>query len=395
MHPMRTSPNCFLKSILTSSFALAAVAFTSHALAIQVCELNGESIDTYNGNSTKGKTGLVRCKDKDTGVVQRETELKNGVWQGVSRYFDKGKLSKEYQQNERGNHDGLSREFSPEGKVIREETYVNGTNTGLSRTWYPSGQLRRVTWYADGEKAYVELNEQGQVYGIRCGDKAQLSPAFDDVKACGFSGGPSKVEVYNGKGMMRAKLSFDSGKRVRNEELYENGKPSLVTEIKGDQRTDRRWNESGTLVHETFSQIMTERFTVKLIEKEFADSGALTHEQRWNTNADRLLDQTFYLNGQPKTKSVYSIEGGKHFNDEIEFSDAGQRVSQGRYILSDRNGSNPIGIHQSFDDHGTLIAESTYENNGKLTRERTWDATGTLKRDDAVFEDGSRKAFAK
>ena len=392
---MRPFPYRFLKSVLTPSVALAAAAFTSHAFAIQVCELNGESIDTNNGNSTKGKTGLVRCKDKDTGVVQRETELKNGVWQGVSRYFDKGKLSKEYQQNERGNHDGLSREFSPEGKVIREETYVNGTNTGLSRNWYSNGQLRRATWYADGEKAYVEFNEQGQVYGIRCGDKALLSPAFNDAKACGYSGAPSTVEVYDGKGMMRAKLSFDSGKRVRNEELYENGKPSLVTEIKGDQRTDRRWNESGTLVRETSSQIMTERSTVKLIDKAFAESGALTHEQRWNTNADQLLDQTFYLNGQPKTKSVYSIEGGKRVNDETEFSDAGLRVSQGRYLLRDRYGSNPIGVHQRFDDHGTVISESTYDDNGKLTRARTWDTDGTLKRDDAVFEDGSRKAYAK
>ena len=71
-----------MKSILMSSIALAAAAFTSHALAIQVCELNGESIDTYNGNSTKGKTGLVRCKDKDTGVVQRETELKRRLARG-------------------------------------------------------------------------------------------------------------------------------------------------------------------------------------------------------------------------------------------------------------------------------------------------------------------------
>ena len=42
------------------------------------------------------------------------------------------------------------------------------------------------------------------------------------------------------------------------------------------------------------------------------------------------------------------------------------------------------------------MAESEYDARGRVSRERAWNDEGTqLLRDDAVFEDGSRKAFAK
>ncbi len=58
-------------------------------------------------------------------------------------------------------------------------------------------------------------------------------------------------------------------------------------------------------------------------------------------------------------------------------------------------GQVPIGAHQRFSDKGLLIAESVYDGRGRITRERSWDASGKLERDDEVFEDGSRKTFAK
>ncbi len=41
------------------------------------------------------------------------------------------------------------------------------------------------------------------------------------------------------------------------------------------------------------------------------------------------------------------------------------------------------------------MVENTYNDKGNIQRERAWDVGGQLLRDDAVFEDGSRKAFAK
>jgi len=41
------------------------------------------------------------------------------------------------------------------------------------------------------------------------------------------------------------------------------------------------------------------------------------------------------------------------------------------------------------------VAESTFDARGRVTRERTWGDDGLLQRDDEVFEDGSRKAYAR
>jgi len=78
-----------------------------------------------------------------------------------------------------------------------------------------------------------------------------------------------------------------------------------------------------------------------------------------------------------------------------EFHDNGQRAAQGRFAVVSRFRQIPIGLHQRFSDSGTLRAESSYDDKGRVTRERSWDADGKLERDDEVFEDGSRKAYAR
>src|SRR5688500_11655155 len=91
------------------------------AQAVQDCELNGQSVNQANGNTTAGKTGLMRCKDRDSGELMREQQLQNGVFMGMVRYYEQGKLLKEHSVNARGNMEGPAREFSPAtGRVLRE-----------------------------------------------------------------------------------------------------------------------------------------------------------------------------------------------------------------------------------------------------------------------------------
>src|SRR5215218_1092599 len=122
------------------------IASASHA--VQVCELGGQWVNPSNGSTTQGKTGLMRCREDDGGPVVREQELKNGIFMGVVRYFKDGVLEREYNVNEKGNRDGLAREYAatrgPTNPLLREETLSNGTTVGIARTWYPSGQLKRV-----------------------------------------------------------------------------------------------------------------------------------------------------------------------------------------------------------------------------------------------------------
>lgn len=46
---------------------LLCLAFASQVHAIQVREIDGQSVNPSNGNTTAGKIGLMRCRDADDG----------------------------------------------------------------------------------------------------------------------------------------------------------------------------------------------------------------------------------------------------------------------------------------------------------------------------------------
>jgi len=381
---------------LVAALLLALSGAAAHA--VQDCDLNGERVNPANGNTTRGKTGVMRCKDRDSGELQREQELRNGVFMGAVRYYDRGKLAKEHSVNAKGNLQGRAREFYPDGQTLREATYDDGHELGLVRSFHPNGQLRRVGFYDDpgGERASAEFTPAGQLSALRCADKAVLSPAVDDARLCGFSGSaPSQVELFDTKGGLRARLSFAAGKRVRSERLYDNGKPESIDELAGTQRIEQRFSSEGVKRYE-LAALVVERGSVKQHEAEYSERGSLVREQRWDPAGAALSDNSFYLNGQPRSTTVYSGEGAARVADITEFHDNGQRAAQGRFSApAPRGRLLPVGLHRRFDDAGRLQSESAYDDKGRVMRERTWDANGQPDRDDEVFPDGSRRAFAK
>ncbi|VTU17882.1 toxin-antitoxin system YwqK family antitoxin [Variovorax sp. PBL-E5] len=380
------------------AFRLAALIvggllLANAAQAVQDCELDGRSVNPANGDTIAGKSGLMRCKDRDTGVLMREQQLQNGVFMGLVRFYEKGKLVKEQSVNERGNMDGPAREFSPTGQVLREAVYDDGRETGLVRNFYPGGSLRRAAFYAEpgGERAAVDFTPSGRLALLRCGDKPMLAPAADDARLCGFTDGPSQVELYDSKGTLRSRLSYAAGKRVRSEDLYDNGRPAAQDEIVGNQRTERSFSSEGIKRREVVSTL-SERGAIRQRVQEFSERGTLVRDQRWNAAGDPLSDDSYYLNGQPRTKAIYS-EGDAPRTVEInEFHDNGQPASSGRFLVIDRFRRTAVGVHRRFNDKGTLMAESVYDGKGRITRERTWDENGQVQRDDEVFADGSRKS---
>lgn len=386
-----------LPALLRVAGVMAAMlAFGNAAHAVQDCELNGQGVNPANGNTTAGKTGLMRCKDRDSGLPMREQQLQNGTFMGLVRFYEKGKLAKEHSVNARGNMQGRAREFSPTGEVLREATYDDGHETGLARSFHPGGKTRRIAFYADmaGERASAEFNEGGQLSALRCGEKAVLAPVVDDARLCGFVGGPSRVELFDSKGKLRSRLSYMSGKRVRSEDLYDNGKPASQDEVAGNQRTERRFSSEGVKRREVVS-LLVDRGAIKQREQEFSEKGTLVRDQRWNTGGEPVSDESFYLNGQSRSKTNYGVGGDARLIEVVEFYDNGKRSSVGRYVAVDRFRRNAVGTHQRFGESGTLLAESSYDDKGRVTREKTWDANGKPERDDEVFEDGSRKAYAK
>ena len=394
---------------------LALVAGPS--FAIQTCELDGQSISPNNGNTTAGKSGLMRCKDADSGAIVREQQLQNGRFMGVERYYQSGQVEREFSVDERGNKEGLSREWTigaADGKRVltREETDRNGSMVGLAKTWYPTGQRRRLAFYGDDghEQASAEFTADGKLYDLRCTTRPVFGTDFDDRSACGFAGATTTV-LYGGQGQPSTRIAFDHGERRRTETLWDNGAVRELREIVGSGGIERSFSADGTKRHEVQWVVLAAKDggangrRVNVLDQEFHESGKLIHERRWTPSdrgGDLVSESRWYLNGQLSSLDQYVDQGDKRTRRETGFHDNGKPSSEGTWLLadarSDRSSSRsslPIGTHKTYDEQGRERGERLYDDRGRLTREREFDERGTLVRDDEVFEDGSRKSAGR
>jgi len=394
---------------LSLAAALATLCHLPLAMAVQACEIDGQHVNPSNGSTTAGKTGLMRCREGEGGPVVREQELQQGRFMGLVRHYKDGVLEREFRVNERGNRDGVLREWvRPEagGKsvLVREETLSDGRNSGISRSWYPTGQLRRVAFHGDEEReqASAEFTPQGQLAELRCGAQPALGSDFDDRTACGFAGGLSTVTLYSGKGAAKARLSFERGEGRKSETLWESGAVRDVSEVNAAGGVERSFAADGTKRREQqWTAIPGERpRRVTVLDQEFHESGKLVRERRWRPTergAEPVSEASWYLNGQPKARSDYSVADGRTLRRETAFHDNGRKSFEGSWQSAPGRGRGEVatGTQQKFDVEGRLRGERTYDERGRIKRERELDERGNLVRDDEVFEDGSRKAAGR
>ena len=374
------------------------------AHALQKCDLDGAPVNPANSASTAGKTGLMRCKDAETGVLLREQDIQDGTFKGKVRQFLDGRLARDYTLNARGNIDGPAREYGPGGQLLRDAVFDDGTEVGLVRSFHPNGRLRRAAFRGSGgiggiggpavDSAEAEFTPDGELAGLRCGSTPLLAPAVDDARLCGFTGGPSKVELFDDKGLRLSRMTLLEGKRISLESLYDNGRPATQEETVGEQRTERRFSSEGVKRSEAVSTLRP-RGQVRRSEQEFSETGTLLRDRRWNAAGQPVSDKAFYLNGQPRSTATFGGSGAMLGADVTEFHDNGQRSAQGRFLTPARAPRVAVGIHRRFNESGRLIDEASYDARGRIQRERTWDDAGTLLRDEEVFPDGSRKAAAR
>lgn len=385
---------------------LLALPLACHA--VQVCELNGESVNPANGHTTAGKTGLMRCREGEGGLLQREQELQEGKFVGIVRSYKNGVLERDYSVNERGNRDGLSREYAakPGAKnpLLHEETQRNSRTVGLTRSWYASGTLRRAAFHGDdgNEQAVAEFNEGGQLTELRCGSEPLLAPAADDAAWCGHRGGASSVSLYGSKGDLKGRRVYERGEMRKRESLWEGGRPREVVESDAKGGIERQFAADGTKRRETQWQwlggIDGSKRRVTTLEQEFHDSGTLVRERRWavgERGGELTSEKRWYLNGQPRDASEYSREGSHALRRDTQFHDNGKPAFEGLWVLEGRYDRQASGVHRSFDEAGRLRMERHHDERGRVTRERELDEAGRITRDDALFEDGSRKAFSR
>jgi antitoxin component YwqK of YwqJK toxin-antitoxin module len=312
-------------------------------------------------------------------------------------------LQRDYRTNAKGNKEGISKTFA-EGVLVADEQYQAGSNIGLQKYFYNTGGLKRLAWYEMSkpvtasspfiqtqEKASMSFNENGKLNDLRCA----RSPAIEfekmsDQILCGFKG-PSQVELYSGD-ILAMRKSFLGGDLVATVSYWENGNIRHETASREGKFTESRFSQSGTKVKELVAKLVPEQGgqrRVKELERDFHTSGTLIAESRW-ANEELTHQKTWYLNGQAKSHLEYS---GQAFA-RIDFHDNGVPSFKGRFSTS-RQGSRGLGEHQSFDEKGRLRFAQFYDDKGLVARERQFNEGGEVLRDDALFEDGSRKAFAK
>lgn len=406
-------------AFLARPAAACAIALAAGpVLAIQTCELNGQAVNPNNGATTAGRSGVMRCRDADSGAVQREQELQNGKFVGIVRYFKAGQIEKEFSVNERGNKEGVSREWTIDeaaGKRVlsREETDRNGSTVGIARTWYPTGQRRRLTFYGDDqrEQAAVEFTADGRLSDLRCASTPVFGSDFDDRAACGFAGVVTTV-LYGSNGQPSSRIAFERGERRKVETLWDSGAVRDSRETTATGGVERSFSADGTKRREVqwvtlpAKDATSRGGRVNTLDQEFHESGKLVHEQRWapsDRRATPVSETWWYLNGQMKELLEYATTDDRRTRRDRTFHDNGKLSSEGTWLLvetrfdrsSVSSDAQPVGAHKTFDQTGQQRSERIYDDRGRLTREREFDERGALVRDDDVFEDGSRKAAGR
>lgn len=359
------------------------------AFAAPSCDINGVVVNPADKSATQGRSGVLRCHDG--GQLVTEQDIQNGRFAGAVRYFSNGRLAREQFVNDKGNLQGRSREFGPDGQLLREGTYENGALVGLVRSFHPDGRLQRASFYtAEGEVAYAEFTHHGDLRSLRCGERPLLSPAVDDARLCGFPSRPSQVAFVAETGVLRARATFVAGRRVRYETFQDSGLPATQEELLATGRIERIFGADGTRRREVL-WTLNDGLSQREREQEFSSAGTLTRERRWS-QGELLSEQTFYLNGQPRSKARYTSTGSARTLETQDYYDNGVLSAEGSYIDTGRYAPTPIGTHRQFDPLGHMKTESVYDGRGRLMRERSWDPSGNVLRDDEVLQDAARKA---
>lgn len=395
--PLRMTRTQHVLACCVTVLAWNAAQAAQSTQAAQDCEVNGVPVNPALHRSLRGKSGLMRCVDRTSGVLVREQELQNGRLTGLVRNFTDGQLLKEYNVNSRGNSHGRAREFAPGGQVVRDTLYDNGTIVGFSRHFHPNGQLQRGTIYnaAGSEIASVEFTTNGQLSNLHCADKPLMAPAFDDLRACGFMGGPSQLDFFSPTGTVRARARFLAGKRIGLDTLRDNGKLMLQEEVTTTQRIERTFAADGTKRREMQWNV-TGATPVQEREQEFAANGALVRDRRWAAG-ELASELIYYLNGQLRRKAEYkdTALGAPRILAMREFYDNGTLSSEGAFANTSRYALTPVGVHRRYDSQGKLRSEATYDERGRALRELAFDDAGQPVTEDTAMDETARKLFTK
>ncbi|HOZ63927.1 MAG TPA: hypothetical protein PK497_05925 [Burkholderiaceae bacterium] len=396
-----------MMQLVYAAFLIATLSISTRAEAIIRCEMNGKPVNSNNGAETAGLTGLLRCREEDTGRLQREQELRDGKYLGVERFFDReGKLTRERSVNERGNSQGPVREFWPNGQVKLEEVAENGETRGVVRTFAQSGKPQRVSFVQDRQTVFsLEYNEQGQINRLQC---PATSVMAEDRKPCGFEGRADAV-LFGNKGEKSGQRTFDKGRLLEAINWQTDGSLASQQLFDGGRRVHRNYSAQGNstskavlreerVFEDDDSVLNSTRGKLQSL-KLWGSNGQIIEYRRYTEGREVALER-WYLNGAIKERAITSATGAEARLLRESFNDAGVMTRREQLMASGREYErNYTGPQQAFHDNGKLAFEDTWSapderGRTRLIARKHWDESGRLIADDEILEDGSRKRKA-
>ena len=156
----------------------------------------------------------------------REQELQQGKFMGVVRYYKDGALEREYRVNERGNRDGVAREWARAeagGKsvLVREETLRDGATSASPAAGTRPASCAGSSFYGDGEREQASAEFTAARPARRAALRAPSRPSAATSTTARPAASPavaSNVTLYSGKGVAKGAglaTSAASGERAR------------------------------------------------------------------------------------------------------------------------------------------------------------------------------------
>ena len=374
--------------------ALLLAAGNAPAQPLQ-CEIDGAPVNPSNGATTAGKTGLMRCRDSD-GKLQREQELRDGRFVGMRVFHDRDGSRREGRVNERGNTDGLQREFWPDGSLKREETALDGSIVGVARSFHPGGRPARIAHHAPRQdnvpENAIEFNPAGQVIRLAC---APVNRLAETLEACGFSG-ERDTAIHNARGDLVGRDTWNAGRLTRRVSLRD-GRMLASLENTAERRIERSFHPDGTTVRqERESRLDADgrpRSPREGADREFAPGGQKVREVLWSEGLARE-EREWFQNGSRKSETVRRPGAApaqvRQFWDNDKPRLEEERVDQGTRGLGA-----VVGRQRLYRENGSLAQEWFWNARGIRERLREYDAEGKLTKEEEYFDDGSRKPASR
>lgn len=354
------------------------------AWAIPRCELNGESVSPYNGNTTAGKSGLMRCVNDEGQVRRLDQTLRDGRIHGpVVMELADGER-REYSVNERGNRDGLARTFDGKGTLRKEENLEDGSAVGVQKNFAEAGHLQELH-FAAGRRTVLTIAwlADGRLTELRC---AAVTLVPQDREVCGHAGRASNVTLYREAGQPAGTVSYLKGQLQHLTVLDREGRLVRTEELKEGRRIKRVFYPSGKPRSEAdfIERDPNTREGREGVSREWAESGQLTQETTWADGYEQRILQ-WYLNGKQKARQQIRRDGRNQERTTESFWDNGLTAA----VNVERNGRLQ-GWQKYFTEAGVLAREDEHGERGVLLRRKHYGVQGVFEREERFLEDGSR-----